>query len=83
MVVSGPMSGELFLAYVKHCLVPTLKPNDIVVMDLRGRQPVGEGRVGSRRLSRWRAPGAFRPREGLNLLIWVTAWAVHWTKAWP
>jgi transposase len=33
MVIDGPMNGELFLAYVKHCLVPTLKPNDIVVMD--------------------------------------------------
>ena len=33
MVVDGPINGELFLAYVKHCLVPTLKPNDIVMMD--------------------------------------------------
>jgi transposase len=27
------MTGELFLAYVKQCLAPTLKPNDIVVVD--------------------------------------------------
>jgi transposase len=33
MVIDGPMDGELFLAYVEQCLVPTLKPNDIVVMD--------------------------------------------------
>jgi transposase len=33
MVVDGPMNGELFLAYVEQCLVPTLKPNDIVVVD--------------------------------------------------
>ena len=33
MVVDGPINGELFLAYVKRCLVPTLKPNDIVMMD--------------------------------------------------
>jgi len=33
MVVEGAMNGELFLAYVQQCLVPTLKPNDIVVVD--------------------------------------------------
>jgi transposase len=33
MVVDGPIDGELFLAYVEKCLVPTLQPNDIVVMD--------------------------------------------------
>jgi len=33
MVVDGPMTGEMFLAYVEQCLVPTLKGNDIVVMD--------------------------------------------------
>jgi hypothetical protein len=25
MVFDGPMTGEMFLAYVEHCLVPTLK----------------------------------------------------------
>ena len=33
MVVDGPMTGEMFLAYVKQCLAPTLKRNDIVMMD--------------------------------------------------
>jgi transposase len=33
MVIDGPMTGEMFLAYVEQCLVPTLKRNDIVVMD--------------------------------------------------
>ena len=33
MLIDGPMNGELFLAYVEQCLVPTLKPNDIVVVD--------------------------------------------------
>jgi transposase len=33
MLVDGAMDGELFLAYVEQCLVPTLKPNDIVVID--------------------------------------------------
>jgi transposase len=33
MVVDGSMTGEMFLAYVEQCLVPTLKRNDIVVMD--------------------------------------------------
>jgi transposase len=33
MVIKGAMSGETFLAYVEQCLVPTLRRNDIVVMD--------------------------------------------------
>ncbi len=33
MVVEGAMTGEMFLAYVEQCLCPTLKRNDIVVMD--------------------------------------------------
>jgi transposase len=33
MVVEGAMTGEMFLAYVQQCLVPTLRRGDIVVMD--------------------------------------------------
>jgi transposase len=33
MVIEGAMTGEMFLAYIKQCLVPTLRRNDIVVMD--------------------------------------------------
>jgi transposase len=33
MVIEGAMTGEIFLAYVEQCLVPTLKRNDIVVID--------------------------------------------------
>jgi transposase len=33
MVLEGAMTGEMFLAYVEQCLVPTLRRNDIVVMD--------------------------------------------------
>jgi len=33
MVVEGAMTGEMFLAYVEQCLVPTLRRNDIVMMD--------------------------------------------------
>ena len=33
MLVEGAMTGEMFLAYVENCLVPTLRRNDIVVMD--------------------------------------------------
>jgi transposase len=33
MVIEGAMTGEIFLAYVEQCLVPTLRRNDIVVMD--------------------------------------------------
>jgi transposase len=33
MAVEGAMNGEMFVAYVEQCLVPTLRRNDIVVMD--------------------------------------------------
>src|SRR3954471_9160605 len=33
MVLDGPMTGEAFLAYVEQVLIPTLDPDDIVVMD--------------------------------------------------
>ena len=35
-VFDGPITGELFLAYVEQFLVPTLKRNDIVVLDNLG-----------------------------------------------
>jgi hypothetical protein len=31
--LEGAINGPMFLAYVKQCLVPTLKHGDIVVMD--------------------------------------------------
>lgn len=33
MVLDGPMNGPAFLAYVRRVLVPTLRPDDVVVMD--------------------------------------------------
>lgn len=33
LVVDRPMNGDIFRAYVEQCLVPTLAPGDIVVMD--------------------------------------------------
>jgi transposase len=32
-VIDEPMTGEIFRVYLQRCLVPTLKPGDIVVMD--------------------------------------------------
>ena len=32
-VVDAPMNGEIFLAYLEQCLVPTLSPGEIVSMD--------------------------------------------------
>jgi transposase len=32
-VVDGAMNSEIFLAYIQQCLVPTLKRDDIVMMD--------------------------------------------------
>ena len=33
MTVDGATDTEVFLAYLKHVLAPTLRPGDIVVMD--------------------------------------------------
>jgi transposase len=33
MVVDGAMNSAVFFAYVRHVLLPTLRPGDIVVMD--------------------------------------------------
>jgi transposase len=35
-VIDGPINGESFRAYVEQLLVPTLQPDDIVVMDNLG-----------------------------------------------
>ena len=35
-VFDGPINGERFRAYVEQFLIPTLKPNDIVVLDNLG-----------------------------------------------
>jgi len=33
MVTDEPMDGEMFLAYVRKFLCPTLRPGDIVILD--------------------------------------------------
>jgi putative transposase len=33
MVYDGPMNRDTFVDYVEHCLVPSLQPGDVVVMD--------------------------------------------------
>jgi transposase len=33
MVLDGPMNGDAFRAYIEQVLVPTLEPDDVVVMD--------------------------------------------------
>ncbi len=35
-VFDGPINGLSFLAYVEQCLVPSLKPGDIVILDNLG-----------------------------------------------
>lgn len=42
MVLDGAMNGKAFLAYVQQVLVPTLQPDDLVVMDnLSSHKAVG------------------------------------------
>ncbi|TJW46430.1 MAG: hypothetical protein E5X65_36565 [Mesorhizobium sp.] len=33
MVLDGPMTGEWFVAYVEQVLAPTLRPDDVVILD--------------------------------------------------
>lgn len=33
LLLDGPMDGAAFLAYIEQCLVPTLRPGDIVIAD--------------------------------------------------
>ena len=40
MVPDSPIDGEMFLAYVREFLCPTLKPGDIVVVDNLSRHKV-------------------------------------------
>ena len=40
-VLDGPMNGEAFLVYVEKVLVPTLQPDEIVVMDNLPAHKVG------------------------------------------
>ena len=40
-VLEGPMTGEMFKAYVEQFLAPTLKRGDIVFMDGAVRNAVG------------------------------------------
>ncbi len=35
-IIDGPINGERFRSYVEKTLVPTLKPDDIVIMDNLG-----------------------------------------------
>src|SRR5215470_14768781 len=42
-VIDGAMNGEVFEAYVRQQLVPTLKPGDVVIMDnLSSHKRVGD-----------------------------------------
>jgi len=46
MLLDGPMNAAAFLAYVEQVLVPTLTPDDIVVMDnLPAHKPAGVRRA--------------------------------------
>jgi len=41
ILLDGPMNAPTFLAYVQRCLVPALRPGDIVVMDNLASHKVG------------------------------------------
>jgi transposase len=39
-IFDGPINGEAFRAYVQQCLVPALRPGDVVIMDNLGSHKV-------------------------------------------
>ena len=39
MTLDGPINGDWFEAYVRHVLIPTLRPGDVVIMRYSGRPP--------------------------------------------
>jgi hypothetical protein len=50
MVVEGAMTGEMFLGYIEQCLVPTHRPDDILVMNnFRAHMFLAFGRRSRRR----------------------------------
>ena len=51
----GPINGEVFLAWVRQILVPTLKPGEIVIMDNLGSHR-GKAVRGAIRACRSQAP---------------------------
>ena len=51
-VIEGAMNGPMFLAYVRQCLVPTLKRGETVLMDNLPVHKVAASRRRSRRRER-------------------------------
>jgi transposase len=51
-VFDGPINADLFLAYVEQVLVPTLQPDDIVVMDNLASHKKTRGAPGDRECRR-------------------------------
>jgi transposase len=63
-VFDGPINGERFLAYVEQFLVPTPKPNDIVILDNLGSH---KGKVVRRAIRNVGARLVFLPKYSPDL----------------
>lgn len=57
-VLDGPINGTTFAAWIEQCLVPTLKPGDVVVMDNLGSH---KGKTVRRAIRQARAHLLFLP----------------------
>lgn len=57
-VLDGPINGVTFTAWVEQCLVPTLKPGDVIVMDNLGSH---KGKAVRRAIRQARAHLLFLP----------------------
>lgn len=60
----GPINGEVFLAYVRTFLAPTLKPGDVVIMDNLGSH---RGRLVRRTIRNAGAKLLFLPKYSPDL----------------
>jgi hypothetical protein len=76
-VIEGAMTGEMFLAYVEQCLVPTLRRIDIVVMDRAVLQRAGACRSASRVHLRFGDPEVFALEAAVDKAFSFSFWPRH------
>jgi transposase len=78
-LIDGPINGERFRLYVEQCLVPTLRPGDIVIMDNLGSH---KGKAVRRAIRAASARLFFLPKYSpdLNPIEQFFAKLKHWLR---
>jgi len=62
-VLDQPINGQSFTDYVEQCLVPTLSPGDVVIMDNLSSHKRPDPKSDPRRRSQALVPAAVQPRS--------------------